>query len=165
MQYFFNMNILWVVWEIFVYAHTCVYVCARVHVCVCVWRWRESDISKTFVCAACGFSVSGTLSLFVWMFVVRALGSIEKGHSKTSLSLLLYGCRSRMTARRCWPSTPQRTWRPTRKKCFVTWPGWSRKETARWRWASGGTWWGQVFAAGSEVFSYRHDYTGRKSSL
>ena len=34
-------------------------------VCVCVCRWREGDVSETFVCAACEFLVSGTLLLYV----------------------------------------------------------------------------------------------------
>ena len=41
------------------------------------------------MCAACEFWVSGTWRLFVSLFVVRAVGSIEKGRSKTSLLLLL----------------------------------------------------------------------------
>ena len=41
------------------------------------------------MCAACEFLVSGTLCLFAKLFVVRALGSFEKGCSKISLLLLL----------------------------------------------------------------------------
>ena len=37
------------------------------------------------MCAACDFLVSGTLRLFLLMFVECALGLIEKGRSKTSL--------------------------------------------------------------------------------
>ena len=39
------------------------------------------------MCAVCEFLMSGTLLLFVCLFVVRALGSTEKGRSKTSLLL------------------------------------------------------------------------------
>ena len=64
--------------------HVCVCawesMCTCVCVCVCVWRWREGDVNETFVCCA-----SGTLRLFVWLFVVHTLGWIEKGRSKTSL--------------------------------------------------------------------------------
>ena len=58
------------------HVHMCMYLCVPACVCVCVWRWREGDVSETFVCAACEFWVSGTLRLFVWLFVVHTLGSI-----------------------------------------------------------------------------------------
>ena len=102
-------NMLWVIWEICACTRMCVCVCVSKCMCVCVcvpasmctcvcicvylrvcvWRWREGDVSETFVCAACEFLVSGTLCLSVWSFVVCTLGSIEKGHSKTSLLLLV----------------------------------------------------------------------------
>ena len=44
-----------------VYVHVCMSVC----VYVCVSRWREGDVSETFVCAACEVLVSGTLRLFL----------------------------------------------------------------------------------------------------
>ena len=42
------------------------------------------------VCAACEILVSGTLRLFVCLFVVWAFGSIEKERSKTSLFFFFF---------------------------------------------------------------------------
>ena len=47
------------------------------------------DVSDTFVCAVCEFWAFGTLCPFELLCVVRALGSIEKGRSKTPLLILL----------------------------------------------------------------------------
>ena len=41
------------------------------------------------MCAACEFLMSGTLLPFVWLFVVRALGSIEKGGALKDLIIII----------------------------------------------------------------------------
>ena len=67
MQYFYNMNILWVVWKICVYAHTCVCVCTCTCVCVC-----EGGGRVILVRHLCVLHV-GFRCLELWVFLFECL--------------------------------------------------------------------------------------------
>ena len=76
----------------------CVRACARMYVCVsaharalaCVCEGGGRVMLVRHLCVLrVTFWCLELCASFVWLFVVRALGSIEKGRSKTSLLLLL----------------------------------------------------------------------------